>query len=173
MLWRIWIRSLKSCEVAQSLSAKQKKPVARNRMVPLMQIPLLMIQNGLSSNALWGHKNGPHTAPDKHCCFKLGCLWWLLSLKWYQNSKWHPSRTALSSKCLWQRHSHNLLELFLNESKWNLFQYKGQQRRAPEEGQSEGAPTNATLRSSVRSHLWSDTTLCPPRNPSFWNGVTF
>lgn len=43
----------------------------------------------------------------------------------------------------------------------SLFKSKGQQWRAPEEGQSEGAPANDTLRSSVRSHLWSDTTLCP------------
>lgn len=43
----------------------------------------------------------------------------------------------------------------------SLFKSKGQQWRAPEEGQSEGAPTNDTLRSSVSSHLWSDTTLCP------------
>lgn len=47
----------------------------------------------------------------------------------------------------------------------SMFKSKGQQRRAPEEGQSEGAPEkNDTLRSSVSGHLWSDTTLCP-RNP--------
>lgn len=43
----------------------------------------------------------------------------------------------------------------------SLFKSKGQQWRAPEEGQREAAPTNDTLRSSVSSHLWSDATLCP------------
>lgn len=49
-----------------------------------------------------------------------------------------------------------------NASRWNVyrcFKSKGHQWRAPEEGQREGAPTNDTLRSSVSSHLWSDTTL--------------
>lgn len=69
----------------------------------------LLVIHGLSSKALRGPRSGPRTAPDKPCCCKVGRLWWPLSLKWHQNSEWHPSHTSLPSNCLCRRHSHDLL----------------------------------------------------------------
>lgn len=120
------------------------------------------------SNAFWGHRSCPLSAPDKHCWCKVSSLWWVISLKWSQNSKLHPSHiqanvyvsstaaicpSLVSVVFRWVKH---ILPKCVS-----LLKCKGQQWRAPEEGQSEGAPRNDTLRSSVSSHLWSDTTLRP------------